>query len=534
MAPNDGSTRAIRTVSSRLLPRRDFMAGLVAAGVALPVAESLWHKALAAEPKRGGTLRIGTAAGSTNDTLDPALIVNVFQSTVGYGALRNALTVISAEGHIDPDLAESFEPAEGARKWVFKLRQGVEFHNGKALTPQDVIESINHHRTPESKSGVKALLSVIEDVQADGPNSVVFTLKEATADFAYFVADWHIPIMPAKTGGGADWQSAIGTGPFVLESFEPGVKATMRRNNNYYRSGRPYFDTAECYAVLDATARNNALINGSVDYIDRCDPKTFARLAGVDGVATLSVKGYSHYTAPMNGTVEPFTDVNVRLAIKYALDRNDIVQKILLGQGVPGNDNPIAEGIQYRADSQPAHLYDPDKARFYLKKAGLSSLKLQLSAANAAFVGAVDTGLLMQNTAAAADIEIQVVRQPDDGYWSNIWMKQPWCMGYWNGRATCDWIFSQVYASKSNWNEAFWKNDRFDSLLSAARGELDSAKRAQMYGEMQQLIHDDSSQIVLMFNNYLSAHTKKLQHPEIIAPNLDHDGYRLYERWWFA
>jgi peptide/nickel transport system substrate-binding protein len=535
MAVNDELARKLEMLKfSGQLTRREFMTRLAAVGVSAPLAELMWRDAKAAEPKRGGTFRIATGAGGVNDTLDPALIVNAFQSTVAYGALRNALTVINTNGMIEPDLAESFEPSDGARKWVFKLRRGVEFHNGKSLTPDDVIQSFNHHRGPESKSGVKSLLKVIDDIKADGPDTVVFTLKEGTADFAYFAGDWHLPIMPAKSGGDVDWQSGLGTGPFVLENFAPGTRAEMRRNDNYYHAGRPYFDSAVCTSVLDASARNNALVSNTVDYIDRCDPKTFTRLAGVNGVTTISVKGYSHYTAPMNGSVEPFNDVNVRLAVKFAIDREEIVKKILAGQGVPGNDNPVAEGIQYRINPQPQHVYDPDKAKFYLKKAGLSSLKLKLSAADAAFVNATDAGLLMQSSAAKTGIEIEVVREPNDGYWSNVWMKRPWCMAYWNGRPTCDWLFSQIYASNSTWNEMSWKNDKFDSLLSAAHAELDNAKRTQMYAEMQQLVHDDSGQIVLVFNNYLGAHSNRLQHADKIAPNLDHDGYRIYERWWFA
>ncbi|HZT17958.1 MAG TPA: peptide ABC transporter substrate-binding protein, partial [Dongiaceae bacterium] len=132
-----------------------------------------------------------------------------------------------------------------------------------------------------------------------------------------------------------------------------------------------------------------------------------------------------------------------------------------------------------------------------------------------------------------AGIDIRVVREPNDGYWDNVWLKKPWCASYWAGRPTCDWLFSQAYASTAAWNETFWRNTRFDSLLLAARANTDEKQRAAMYAEMQQLVHDDGGVIVLVFNNYVDAHSKKLAHGPIAA-NWENDGLKIAERWWFA
>ena len=112
------------------------------------------------------------------------------------------------------------------------------------------------------------------------------------------------------------------------------------------------------------------------------------------------------------------------------------LKKVFLGHGKVGNDNPIAPGIKYAIDPTPKFTYDPEKAKFHLKKAGLSSLKVDLSAADAAFTGAVDAAVLYQEHAKAAGIDINVVREPNDGYWDNVWLKKPWCASYWNGRPT--------------------------------------------------------------------------------------------------
>ena len=163
----------------------------------------------------------------------------------------------------------------------------------------------------------------------------------------------------------------------------------------------------------------------------------------------------------------------------------------------------------------------------------MTSLKVDLSVADAAFNGAVDAAVLYQESAKAAGIDINVVREPDDGYWDKVWLIKPWCAGYWSGRPTIDWMVTTVYAADAAWNETRWKNARFNELLVAARGVTDDTERAGMYAEMQQLIHDDGGAIVLVFNNIVEAHSKKLAHGDI-AVNWEADGLKIAERWWFA
>ena len=179
----------------------------------------------------------------------------------------------------------------------------------------------------------------------------------------------------------------------------------------------------------------------------------------------------------MNVTVPPFDNVDVRLALKWAIDREDIAQKVFLGHASPGNDNPIAPSVKFAIDPEPRHVYDPEKAKFHLEKAGLSSLKVDLSVADAAFNGAVDAGVLFQEHAKAAGIEINVIREPNDGYWDNVWLKKGWCASYWSGRPTVDWMMTTTYAAGAAWNETYWNNPRFNELLVAARAELDEKKR---------------------------------------------------------
>jgi peptide/nickel transport system substrate-binding protein len=369
----------------------------------------------------------------------------------------------------------------------------------------------------------------VTDIKTDGPETTIFTLSSGSADFPYIASDYHIPIMPAKDGGGVDWQSGIRTGPYMLEKFEPGVSAKMKRNPNYY--GKAWFDDVEVLSIIDVNARTNALTNGEVHYIDRCDLKTLSLLKRQAGIKIWEGTGYGHYVLPMLTNVAPFDNVDVRTALKYAVDREDILKKVFLAHGHVGNDNPIAPGIKYAIDPTPKFTYDPEKAKFHLKKAGLSSLKVDLSASDAAFSGAVDAAVLYQQHAKAAGIDINVVREPNDGYWDNVWMKKPWCASFFGGRPTADLMLSLVYKSDAPWNEAFWKRPDFDKILLAARSELDTDKRKQMYHDLELMVSDDGGELIPMFNNTLEAGSTKVK-GFVQLPTLEMSGLRAAEKVW--
>lgn len=512
--------------------RRTFVSSMVAAGVALPSALGMASQAWAAVPKKGGHFRLGVGHGSTTDSLDPATYENGFMTNTA-SSLFSALTEIGPDGSLRGDLAESYEGLNGGATWVFNLRQGVEFHNGKTLTADDVIASLNYHRGEDSKSAAKGLLSAVTDIRADGPNRVVIDLTEPNADFPFVIGDYHLVIMPSE-GGMVDPTAGIGTGAFKMVSFEPGVRMEMTRNENFFGSAN--FDEVTILSIIDITARQNALLSGQVDAIDRLDPKTVGLLARSPAVNILETTGYLHYTFPMRLDVAPFDNYDLRMALKYAIKRQEMVDKILLGHGALGNDHPISPAVPYHASDLPQREFDADKAAFHYKKSGHSGA-IQLSASDAAFAGAVDAAQLIQASAAEAGINVEVVREPSDGYWSNVWNKKGWSACYWGGRPTQDWMYTAAYTNDTEWNDTAWKDteaaDKFNGLVVAARSELDDTKRAAMYFECQSLINDDGGAMVPMFANYIMGLSTKVAHAEDVASNWELDGGHASERWWF-
>ena len=514
------------------IDRRQFLTGLLAAGVVLPTAMSMAGDVMAATPKKGGTFRQGVGHGSTTDSLDPATYENGFMITVGLSC-SSCLTEVNPDGSLTGDLAESYE-SEDAQTWVFKLRQGVEFHNGKTVTAEDVIASINHHRGEESKSAAKGILKPIKDIRAEGDGTVVFELEQANADFPFLMSDYHLVMMPSE-GGKVDPTSKVRSGAYTIETFEPGVRLEGKRNPNYYKSDRAHFDEVVQLAIIDATARQQALMSGDVDAIDRVDPKTVALMGRNPNIEILEETGTLHYTFPMRLNVEPFGNDDLRMALKLAIKRQELVDKILLGHGALGNDHPISPTQQFHAGLEQRE-FDPEKAAEHYKKSGHSGT-IQLSTSEAAFAGAVDAAQLIAASAKEAGIDIEVVREPKDGYWSNVWNKKGWCACYWGGRPTADWMFSSAYTDDTEWNDTAWKgtegSKKFNDIVVQARGELDAGKRDALYKEAQSLIRDTGGTICPMFANYIMGVSKKVGHGDLAA-NWEMDGAKSLERWWFS
>ena len=512
--------------------RRDVMAGAAAAGVAAGVGPAVLGagRAHAAEPKRGGTMRIGSGHGSTTDSTDATTFENGFTTLLTLGGINNNLTAIDENNQLEAELAEEWTPNADATEWTFKIRAGVEFHNGKTVTAQDAKAVLDHHRGPDSPSGAAGILAAITETRAEGDKLVV-TVDGPNADFPVLVSDYHLPITPMRDDGTPD-NTGIGAGGYVLREYEPGVRAIMTRNPNYWKSDRAWVDEAELITIADTAARQNALASGEVNVIDRVDPKTAHLLNQSPNVEVESTSSTLHYTLPMLATIPPFDDNNVRLALKHALDRDDVVDKILRGYGSAGNDTPITPANRFFNTELPPLPYDPDKAKFYLKQAGMDSLAVDLSTSDAAFAGAVDMAVVYKEHAAPAGIDINVIREAADGYWSDIWRVKPWSTCYWGGRPTEDWVFTTTYYSQAEWNDTNWENARFDELLIMGRAETNEDVRREIYWEMQQILRDEGSVVVAMFADHVQGRSTNVMHGPNIAGNWQLDGSRCIERWW--
>ncbi|HTR58553.1 MAG TPA: ABC transporter substrate-binding protein [Casimicrobiaceae bacterium] len=492
----------------RGVTRRDILKMLAAGGMQAALAGSLATTAMsvhAQTPRKGGRIRVAGFGSSVNDTLDPAKQSGGTDYARGF-MFYNGLTVLDGTLTPQPSLAEEFT-TQDARTWVFKLRKGVTFHDGKPLTPNDVVYSILRHKDPATASKAKVLADQIDTVKATGPNEVTITLVSPNADLPAILGTYHFHIVKEGT---TDFNAGIGTGPFKVKEFKPGVRSIAVRNEGYWKPNRPYLDEIEFVGITDESARVNALLAGQVDLVSAVDPRSIERIKGTGKYTVFETKSVSYTDLIVRVDRAPGNNPDFVLALKYLLNRDQILNTIQLGNGALANDQPIAANNRFYFKGLPQRAYDPDKAKWHLQKANIGSAAIPVVASPAA-TSSVEIALVLQQAAQQIGLNLDVKRMPSDGYWSTHWMKHPVGFGNVNTRPTADLALTLFFKSDAPWNEAGWKNDKFDQLLVAARSEIDAGKRAQMYADMQTMIHNDGGVGIPMFISSLDGHATKLK-----------------------
>jgi peptide/nickel transport system substrate-binding protein len=501
--------RRLAEALQRGASRRDVLRLMLSMGVMASSAGSLLAFATDAHaqtPKRGGRVRAASLSSSTADTLDPAKGA-LSTDYARHNMLYSGLTQLDASLTPQPALAEEIRN-EKATVWIFKLRKDVKFHDGSPLTADDVVYSLNRHKDPATASKVKTVAEQFAEVKATGPNEVRLRLTGPNADLPVILAATQFLIV--KNGTKDFTASANGTGPFKLKEFRPGVRTLGVRNESYWKPGRPYLDEVELIGIPDESARVNALISGDVQLVNAVDPRSVARIKASGTCDTIETKSGLYSDLAMRMDAAPGNNPDFVLAMKYLVDREQARAAVFRGLAVVANDQPIPPSHRYYLAGLPQRPYDPDKAKFHLQKAGMVGQTVPIVASQAAN-GSIEMSVLMQQSAQKAGLNITVNRVPADGYWSNHWMKHPLSWGNVNPRPSADQLFTQFFKSDAPWNESGWKNEKFDQLLVAARAETDEAKRKQLYGDMQVLVHDECGTGIPVFMSFIDGHSKKVK-----------------------
>ncbi len=491
----------------RGVSRREVMGWLVAGGATIAAAGSIFstaNKAYAATPKKGGYLKFASDMHGPPDTLDPGLNTSTIDYTRGR-ATYNSLCQINDDLSTRPELAEEYHANDDFTEWTFKLRKGVKFHDGSPFTADDVLYTMSRHYGKKSTSTAKPLVADVKEWKKVDSHTVKAIMTGPNADLAVILGT---PQFKMIKDGTTTFQTAIGTGPFTLKEFKPGVRSLHERNKDYWRDG-PNVDQLELFAITDKVARTSALLSGDIDLMQALDPKAIKQIEKADGVGIWSVPagGYPGICA-MTHTA-PGNNRDFVLALKYIQRREKIVRSILKGQGTVGNDHPI--NISYGADhcsELPLRPHDLDKAKFHLKKSGVTEAELHVAEVAP---GLTDICLLAQREASKIGLDLKIKKVPNDGYWGAVWMKTPLNVVSWNMRPTANVMLNLAFAPDAPWNDTLWKNERMGKLLVEVRGVSDPAKRHEMYCDMQTLIHNESGMIIPVHRNYLDAKSDKIE-----------------------
>ena len=487
--------------------RRDLLAMFAAGGMQAALAATLATTALTAHaqtPRKGGKLRVAGATAAATDTLDPGKQSNHTDYSRGH-MVYNGLTWLDGSLTPQPSLAESFTTKD-AKTWVFKLRSGVTFHDGKPLTPADVVFSVMRHKDPASGSRAKVLADQIESVRGTGPNEVTMVLSAPNADLPVILGTFHFHIVKEGT---TDFNAGIGTGPYKMKEFKPGVRSIVVRNDGYWRTGRPYLDEIEYVGIGDESARVNALLAGQLDLVGSVNPRSVPRIEGTPGFAIFKTQSGQYSDLVIRKDQGPGTNPDFILAMKYLFDREQMKKSVALDQCVLANDQPVDPTNRFHFAGLPQRPFDLDKAKFHLAKSGVTGAVPVVASPAATY--SVEMALVMQQSAQKIGLNLDVKRMPADGYWSNHWLNSQVGFGSINPRPSADVLLTQFFKSDAQWNESRWKSEKFDQLLLAARSETDLAKRKQMYADMQVMIHNESGIGIPLFLASLDGHSSKVK-----------------------
>ena len=498
--------------------------GFMKTSGALWVAAGMGTLPAKAAPVKGGRLVVGMTGGAVSDTLDPGTFTSSGHACVGF-TIGNCLTEIEKDSELVGELAESWESSNDGKTWKFNLRKGVTFHNGKTMTSADVIWSLNMHRGEGSTSGATGLTGDIIDIVADGLDAIIITLSKANADLPFLLSDFHMLIVAEGT---EDFEAGAFTGPYEVVEFNPGESVIAKRNQNYWKADRAHVDEVEIIFVEDRNARISGLVTGELHMSQQIDEQAMQLIDQTPGVHIESHPSGGHSPILMHCDKTPFDNLDLRLAVKYAVDREQILG--LLQGGVLGNDHPIPPQDPFHADDIPQRMYDPDKAAFHLKKSGFEG-SLPLSINNVAMAKSEEFAASFQQSAGKAGLNIDIVREPSEGFWSEVWLKKNFMIGAWGGRPTADIMLTTAYHSGASWNDSMWRRAEFDQTIDQARGETDFAKRKQLYHDAQLMIHEDGGSCITFFRNNIDGVRDEVKgfYP---AGSFNMSGLRAVERVW--
>lgn len=492
--------------------RREVMGWLMAAGATVTAAGSIVTgatEALAATPKKGGSVRFAWDLHGPSDTLDPIL----FTSSLDYGRGRiiyNNLCRFNEDLTVGPELATEWEANADATEWTFKIRQGVEWHDGSPFTADDVVYSMMRHVGEDSLSKAKVLVATVKEWVKVDDTTVKATLSKPNAELPIILGTFHFKIIKDGT---TDFQNPVGTGPFTLTEFKPGVRSVHERNDNYWNDAHegPYLEHIEAFGITDSVARVNALINGDIQMMGNLDPKALGQIESADNVEAMAVASGRFPCISMMCDREPGNNIDFRTGMKHLQRRDRVLKVVQKGMGSIGNDQPIGPaygaGWCQEANDPNTFPYDPDKAKFHLEKSGHTGAEVHVAEI---FPGMTDICLMLQRECAKIGFDLQIKKVPNDGYWGAIWMKQPMNVVNWNMRPSAHIMLTLTNRSDAPWNDARWKSERMDQLLDMAAGELDADKRKEMMCEAQGLCARESGNLIATHAAYLDAKAKNL------------------------
>src|SRR5215467_4177577 len=353
--------------------------------------------AAAGKPKRGRDFRLGVTGGGSKDIMDGQNIITKPDQARLLTAFETLLLFDDNYQLTSNGLAESVTQ-DNPKQYTIKLRQGIEFSNGKTLTADDVLYSFQRIGTKANGlTGYAATATMdIANMKKLDKYTIRLPLKTPDSTVPQTLGSYTFCMVP--TGYKAYPAPQNGTGAYKLKSFTPGQQSVHERNPNYWRSGQPYFDTVTITDYSDSAAQVNALLGGQIDAMTDL-PASQVKVVQQRGMGELVSKTGGWLPLCMAIDMPPFDDARVRQAMRLIVDRPTMIEQVLSGYGFVGNDlyAPFDPGYNH---SLPQRKQDIAQAKSLLKAAGKANLSVDLHTTNGA-AGMVETATVFANQAQA-------------------------------------------------------------------------------------------------------------------------------------
>lgn len=480
-------------------------------------------------PARGGSLRVGVITAGAAETIDPMAALNVpdFVRTLN---LFDLMFKQEAFGKVSPGLIESAEPNADASVWTFRVRSGVTWHDGKDLTAEDIIWTIQHSWGNEANlsNAVLAKLVKFDGVKKVGPRDVQIPLLTGVAQFPTITCGVNCLVVKDGTLPGG---KTVGTGPFVLQSFKPGGTSVFTANRNYWQSGKPYFNEL----IVDSSFSNeatrmNALLAGQMDVLPGVPPQLAQVNAASGRIVVGNQPGPGFVGLVFRVDKEPFKDIRVRKALKLIPNRQVFVNAVFGGYASVGNDLGGFTNEYFAGALSNAH--DPDQAKSLLKAAGYENLKLVLETAPA-IPGMNETATVFSQQAKAAGVEVTLKTNDPAVYFApgqGIFERPLGVTYFGQGMNSLANFYTSALVANGVYNESHWGSAQDDALLFSALAETDASKAAEKWLAVQQKQLDEGPYIIPANFNWLDGYSPKLRGLKTTASN-NCDNFNFTDGW---
>jgi peptide/nickel transport system substrate-binding protein len=470
---------------------------------------------LAANPEfagaqtHGGTAVVAVPAdpGQLNPGINTGYHVHIVADSMFNGLVALDRSMVPV-----PDLAESWTVNSNATEYVFKLQRGAKWHDGKPLTSADVKYSFeevlfkHHARTRGGLGNIAAGIDTPDD------HTVVIRLRQPYGALLQALDVTEAPILPRHIYAGTDPTTnpanrrPIGTGPFKFDSYQPDQSVTLVRNSDYFKPGLPYLDRLIFRIIPDATTQTSALLRGEVDVIDRVNLADIERLVGRNDIklersSSGAGGGNCIMTLSFNLERPALADPRVRRAIAHAINRQQILDQVIFGEGAVASA-PISSGIgwAHAAGTLDRNPYAPEKAIALLDEAGVkpgpNGVRLSLDILH--FPTFNKYSEVMRPQLARAGIRLNVRPHDRAAFVEAVFAKRDFdlnIISYCNG-ADPEIGVRRMYMSTNIGNIAFsnaaaYRNARVDALFAAAGATADIDTRRQAYREIQGIVAEE-------------------------------------------